>query len=293
MEKAKLTKNLKLKIKNAQLTKAAGLDKLKQKLAQAGSSDTKNSPASKAQTKEKSSKKTAGTPAPAPEVDLGATESTARRIRAKDRSSFAAEPTVTTALPGDASHLTLDAIPAIKAPEITSVTQKEQTLRECTDTSSVQQEEKKESSEETSPETPERIEETPIIRTRTEPKSVVSIKPKFGPTGKHINHLLAKTFKAPAKETKAASTEETTQQQPRQNDAASHNNKQQPSGTSSRPASSAPSYRRESTSNNNNNAKRGSERDRSKRSDESVKAFTGRDRYGLNEGSSKKSQTYN
>lgn len=284
MEKVKLTKNLKLKIKNAQLTKAAGLDKLKQKLAQAGSSDTKNSPASKAQTKEKSSKKTAGTPAPAPapEVDSGATESTARRIRAKDRSSFAAEPTVTTALPGDASHLTLDAIPAMKAPEITSVTQKEQTLGECTDTSSVQQEEKKESSEETSP---ERVEETLIIRTRTEPKSVVSIKPKFGPTGKHINHLLAKTFKAPAKETKAASTEETTQQQPRQNDAASYNNKQQPSGTSSRPASSAPSYRREST-NNNNNAKRGSERDRSKRSDESVKAFTGRDRYGLNEGSS-------
>ena len=150
MEKVKLTKNLKLKIKNAQLTKAAGLDKLKQKLAQAGSSDTKNSPASKAQTKEKSSKKTAGTPAPAPEVDSGATESTARRIRAKDRSSFAAEPTVTTALPGDASHLTLDAIPAMKAPEITSVTQKEQTLGECTDTSSVQQEEKKESSEETS-----------------------------------------------------------------------------------------------------------------------------------------------
>lgn len=69
MEKAKLTKNLKLKIKNAQLTKAAGLDKLKQKLAQAGSSDTKNFPASKAQTKEKSSKKTVGTPAPAPEVE--------------------------------------------------------------------------------------------------------------------------------------------------------------------------------------------------------------------------------
>ncbi|WP_206167401.1 translation initiation factor IF-2 [Chlamydia muridarum] len=286
MEHAKLTKNLKLKIKNAQLTKAAGLDKLKQKLAQAGSSDTKNSPVSKAQTKEKSSKKTAGTTASAPEIESGATESTARRIRAKDRSSFAAEePSTTVALPGDASHLTLDALPSADSTEPLSNSSQEKIVEDAVETPNSPQEDGKELQEEVANEQPARNEETPIIRTRTEPKSVVSIKPKFGPTGKHINHLLAKTFKAPAKETKAAAPAEETTQQTRPSVETASTKQQQPSGTNTRPAQSAPAYRREST-NNNNNSKRGPDRDRTKRSDENVKAFTGRDRYGLNEGSS-------
>ncbi|MBQ8498722.1 translation initiation factor IF-2 [Chlamydia sp.] len=283
-EKAKLTKNLKLKIKNAQLTKAAGLDKLKQKLAQAGSSDTKNSPASKAQTKEKSSKKVAGAPVFTPEVDSGIAESTARRIRAKDHSSFAVEPIAAGAvLPGDSSCLTLDALPQdlVENPSIPpKITFQEEELPEAFSS----KQEGKESSEVTG-KVLEHKEEPPIIRTRTEPKSIVSIKPKFGPTGKHINHLLAKTFKAPAKEAKTAAVAEESVQQPRsQTEPTTSANKQPSSGTNTRPTLATPSYRRDSS--NNNSSKRGSERERSKRSDESVKAFTGRDRYGLNEGSS-------
>ena len=215
MEKAKLTKNLKLKIKNAQLTKAAGLDKLKQKLAQAGSSDTKNSPASKAQPKEKGLKKTAGTSIPAPEAESGITESTARRIRAKDRSSFAAEePTAPVALSSDASHLTLDIVPSAGSADSDLSSQKEKTSSDTAEVSS-SQEDATVPQEEHAKEPSERVEKTPIIRTRTEPKSVVSIKPKFGPTGKHINHLLAKTFKAPAKEARDAAPAEETPKQTR------------------------------------------------------------------------------
>lgn len=285
MEKAKLTKNLKLKIKNAQLTKAAGLDKLKQKLAQAGSSDTKNSPASKAQPKEKGLKKTAGTSIPAPEAESGITESTARRIRAKDRSSFAAEePTAPVALSSDASHLTLDIVPSAGSADSDLSSQKEKTSSDTAEVSS-SQEDTTAPQEEHAKEPSERVEKTPIIRTRTEPKSVVSIKPKFGPTGKHINHLLAKTFKAPAKEARdAAPAEETPKQTRPPVDSAPNSNKQSSSGASTRQTSSAPAYRRDSA--NNNNSKRGSERDRAKRSEDNVKAFTGRDRYGLNEDSS-------
>ncbi|EPJ23084.1 translation initiation factor IF-2 domain protein, partial [Chlamydia psittaci 03DC29] len=87
-----------MKIKNAQLTKAAGLDKLKQKLAQAGSSDTKSSsekPTTKVTekvAKEKVVKKKSVVDSSVPTMaEHVSTETSPRRIRAKNRSSFASE----------------------------------------------------------------------------------------------------------------------------------------------------------------------------------------------------------
>lgn len=80
MENEKLTKNLKLKIKNAQLTKTTGLDKLKEKLAKAGT-DVKNST-------RKSSTKTLSKTTPVSGATNKEETAPTRRIRAKSHSAF-------------------------------------------------------------------------------------------------------------------------------------------------------------------------------------------------------------
>ncbi|AAP05210.1 translation initiation factor IF-2 [Chlamydia caviae] len=278
MEKAKLTKNLKLKIKNAQLTKAAGLDKLKQKLAQAGSSETKSSsekPSTKVPekiAKEKVVKKKSvvdpGVPTMTEPVSA---ENSPRRIRAKNHSSFVSEdlnsPQPPVPVDSDASAFSDSAV----VEEVDSFVETEQEISVSTPPPPVTEE-----TEVVAKEPPAPKKEPEVVVKKEPPKSVVSIKSNFGPTGKHINHLLAKTFKAPKKEDKPAPKEKTktTQTKPQQSSDASNDKHHSPTNRTSQPF-----YRRDVSK------KSGSDfRDRAKK-DDNPKAFTGRDRYGLNDSS--------
>ncbi|WP_375793364.1 translation initiation factor IF-2 [Chlamydia sp. 12-01] len=274
MEKAKLTKNLKLKIKNAQLTKAAGLDKLKQKLAQAGSSDTKNSsekPSTKAPekfVKEKVVKKKSVVDPSVPTMtEPVSTEISPRRIRAKNRSSFVSEDLNTSSADLDSDSVVFsDSI----IEETDSVVDIEKEVSESTPPSVIEE------SETVTKEPPAPKKEPEVIAKKEPPRNVVSIKSNFGPTGKHINHLLAKTFKAPKKEDKPAPKERTgtPQAKPQQSSETTNDKQHSPSNRTSQPF-----YRRDVSK------KPGSDfRDRAKK-DDNPKAFTGRDRYGLNDGS--------
>ncbi|BAE81314.1 translation initiation factor IF-2 [Chlamydia felis Fe/C-56] len=272
MEKAKLTKNLKLKIKNAQLTKAAGLDKLKQKLAQAGSSDTKNSsekPSAKVAEKVVK-KKSVVDPSVSATPESVSSETSPRRIRAKNRSSFVSEDLeVSSPVPVDSD--TTSSMPPVEE-EIASSTDSEPEVIEVT------QPPIEEKSEVVTKVPPTPLKEPEVVVKKDPPKSVVGIKSNFGPTGKHINHLLAKTFKAPKKEDKPAPKERSGQAQakPQQSSEASSENKPHSPNNN---RSSQPFYRRDTSK------KPGSDfRDRAKK-DDNPKAFTGRDRYGLNDGS--------
>ncbi|QXE27127.1 translation initiation factor IF-2 [Chlamydia buteonis] len=275
MEKAKLTKNLKLKIKNAQLTKAAGLDKLKQKLAQAGSSDIKSSsekPATKVPEKvpkEKVVKKKSVIDSSVPTItEHVSTETSPRRIRAKNRSSFASEDsTIPSPVSVDADSTEFSP-PVIE--EVASSLESEPEIVEPTPPSIVEEPETiiKEP-------TPPKKESEAVVK-KEPPKNVVSIKSNFGPTGKHINHLLAKTFKAPKKQDKPTPKERTgtVQAKPQQSPETSSDKQHSPNNRQSQPF-----YRRDTSK------RPGSDfRDRSKK-DDSPKAFTGRDRYGLNDSS--------
>lgn len=275
MEKAKLTKNLKLKIKNAQLTKAAGLDKLKQKLAQAGSSDTKSSsekPTTKVTekvAKEKVVKKKSVVDSSVPTMaEHVSTETSPRRIRAKNRSSFASEDsTIPSPVSVDADS-TAFSPPVIE--EVASPLESEPEVVEPTPPSVVEE------PETVIKEPPPPPKEPEVVVKKEPPKSVVSIKSNFGPTGKHINHLLAKTFKAPKKEDKPAPKERTgtVQAKPQQSSEASNDKQHSPNNRQSQPF-----YRRDTSK------RPGSDfRDRAKK-EETPKAFTGRDRYGLNDSS--------
>lgn len=297
MEKAKLTKNLKLKIKNAQLTKAAGLDKLKQKLAQAGSSDVKNST-------EKPAKKSSA--APSASSSAGAAtpveETASRRIRAKNHSSFALEEATPLSSPVTKSieEEVKETSPSTEIEETAAlvtevveapVSEPEIKPEELTTEAVVAEEKQPEVVPVEEIEKPEPVVTPPPVQkpaAPAAPKSVVSIKSKFGPTGKHINHLLAKTLKAPAKEARpsspAATEEKSTPANKRPSQQTDQNNQRPQQGynnNNNRPPQSA--HRKDG----GNNKKTGwpDFRDRSKKSDDNVKAFTGRDRYGLNENS--------
>ncbi|SFW01130.1 translation initiation factor IF-2 [Chlamydia abortus] len=276
MEKAKLTKNLKLKIKNAQLTKAAGLDKLKQKLAQAGSSDTKSSsekPTTKVPekvAKEKVVKKKSVLDSSVPTMaEHVSTETSPRRIRAKNRSSFASEDsTIPSPVSVDTESTAFS--PPVVEEVVSPLESAEPEIVEPTPASIVDE------PETTIQEPPPPKKEAELVVKKEPPKNVVSIKSNFGPTGKHINHLLAKTFKAPKKEDKPAPKERTgTVQTKPQQSSEVPSDKQH----SSNNRQSQPFYRRDTSK------RPGSDfRDRSKK-DDSPKAFTGRDRYGLNDSS--------
>lgn len=267
MEKVKLTKNLKLKIKNAQLTKAAGLDKLKQKLAQAGSSETKSS-VEKSSTKEKSSSSASST---TEELRFSPTaEQAPRRIRAKNRSSFLSadeevSPSPQQPLPNSS------AIEDAPEPAVINEVIEETPLPSGISDEAIEIEVK----ENTLP-----SQQAPKLPSE-EPKSVVMIKSKFGPTGKHVNHLLAKTFKAPSKESKAPSKKEfaTTSSPGNQKIAKSDSGQNRDDKPTQQQANrSGPFPRRDTGKKALSDFK-----DRA-RKEEGVKAFTGRDRYGLNEG---------
>ncbi|AAD18466.1 translation initiation factor IF-2 [Chlamydia pneumoniae] len=279
MEKVKLTKNLKLKIKNAQLTKAAGLDKLKQKLAQAGSSEAKSS-SEKPSAKEKSVKVAlAATSTPTASAEQASPESTSRRIRAKNRSSFSSSEEESSAhIPVDTSEPAPVSI-ADPEPELEVVDEV------CDESPEVHPVAEVLPEQPVLPETPpqeKELEPKPVKP--AEPKSVVMIKSKFGPTGKHINHLLAKTFKAPAKEEKVVAGSKSTKPvasdktgKPGTSEGGEQNNREKQFNPANRSPASGP--KRDAGKKNLTDF-----RDRSKKSDESLKAFTGRDRYGLNEG---------
>jgi len=274
-----LTKNLKLKIKNAQLTKAAGLDKLKQKLAQAGSSEAKSS-SEKPSAKEKSVKVAlAATSTPTASAEQASPESTSRRIRAKNRSSFSSSEEESSAhIPVDTSEPAPVSI-ADPEPELEVVDEV------CDESPEVHPVAEVLPEQPVLPETPpqeKELEPKPVKP--AEPKSVVMIKSKFGPTGKHINHLLAKTFKAPAKEEKVVAGSKSTKPvasdktgKPGTSEGGEQNNREKQFNPANRSPASGP--KRDAGKKNLTDF-----RDRSKKSDESLKAFTGRDRYGLNEG---------
>ncbi|MEF9497180.1 translation initiation factor IF-2 [Chlamydia sp. 04-14] len=275
MEKAKLTKNLKLKIKNAQLTKAAGLDKLKQKLAQAGSSDTKSSsekPSTKVPekvVKEKVVKKKSVVDPSVPTMtEPVSTEISPRRIRAKNRSSFVSEDLNTSSSVSEDSDTVVLSDSATE--ESDSLVDTEQEISESTPPPVIEE------SETIAKEPPAPKKEPEVVVKKEPPRSVVSIKSNFGPTGKHINHLLAKTFKAPKKEDKPAPKERTgtPQAKPQQSSETTNDKQHSPNNRTSQPF-----YRRDTSK------KPGSDfRDRAKK-DDNPKAFTGRDRYGLNDSS--------
>ncbi|WP_100934728.1 translation initiation factor IF-2 [Candidatus Chlamydia corallus] len=278
MEKVKLTKNLKLKIKNAQLTKAAGLDKLKQKLAQAGSSEAKSS-SEKSFAKEKAVKVAApATSNATANTELASSEPTSRRIRAKNRSSFSPEEESSAHIPLDTSESPSVSIadPEPQSEVVNELYEEVPEMDQITETPPAQ------------PITPKPISQEqelePKVVKPAEPKSVVMIKSKFGPTGKHINHLLAKTFKAPSKEEKVVAGSKSVKPvaadktaKPGTSETNEQNNREKQFNPTNRSPSSAP--KRDIGKKNLTDF-----RDRSKKSDESLKAFTGRDRYGLNEG---------
>ncbi|ACZ33292.1 translation initiation factor IF-2 [Chlamydia pneumoniae LPCoLN] len=268
-----------MKIKNAQLTKAAGLDKLKQKLAQAGSSEAKSS-SEKPSAKEKSVKVAlAATSTPTASAEQASPESTSRRIRAKNRSSFSSSEEESSAhIPVDTSEPAPVSI-ADPEPELEVVDEV------CDESPEVHPVAEVLPEQPVLPETPpqeKELEPKPVKP--AEPKSVVMIKSKFGPTGKHINHLLAKTFKAPAKEEKVVAGSKSTKPvasdktgKPGTSEGGEQNNREKQFNPANRSPASGP--KRDAGKKNLTDF-----RDRSKKSDESLKAFTGRDRYGLNEG---------
>ncbi|SPN73461.1 Translation initiation factor IF-2,translation initiation factor IF-2,EMAP domain,translation initiation factor IF-2,Elongation factor Tu GTP binding domain [Chlamydia serpentis] len=278
MEKVKLTKNLKLKIKNAQLTKAAGLDKLKQKLAQAGSSEPKSC-AEKSSIKEKSVKVgTIANPNATVNTELAPAEPTSRRIRAKNRSSFSAEEESSALASLDKSENSSVSItdPEPQIEIIDEVIEESPIVNQFTEVPS-------EESNIPEPIVKEEEPEPKFVKP-VEPKNVVMIKSKFGPTGKHINHLLAKTFKAPNKEEKSGTGSKSTKPvsgdktaKPGSSETVESNNREKQFNPTSRTSPSAP--RRDIGKKPLTDF-----RDRTKKSDDSVKVFTGRDRYGLNEG---------
>lgn len=301
MEKVKLTKNLKLKIKNAQLTKSAGLDKLKQKLAQAGSSEIKKAlekPATSTQdktVKEKVSKKKIPVDVVAPaNTEPLHVENSPRRIRAKNRSSFASEDLIETASVSLESD-SIESSPIIEetaAPFAESQEQEEVTNNKpATEMSSFIQEKLEPAQNKTEISPPKKTQELEEQNIERPAKRVVSIKSNFGPTGKHINHLLSKTFKsAPKKEDRLAPKErpgqtrsQSSSQEPSsddKNNTANTTNNHNKLSTSTSNRSAQPSHRKDSSG----NKKTGIDlRDRAKK--DAPKAFTGRDRYGLNDNS--------
>ncbi|MBX6680270.1 translation initiation factor IF-2 [Chlamydia gallinacea] len=274
MEKEKLTKNLKLKIKNSQLTKAAGLDKLKKKLAQAGSSETKNSldkPLTKASeklTKKKSTVDANGSIA----TESFPIEAAPRRIRAKNRSSFASEGQEIPSTPVvvETSSTPLHATTEENSPSPEERIQEEQLKEPLPD---ISEETESSSPQEMVSSDPESTLEKKEVK---QLKSIASIKSNFGPTGKHINHLLAKTFKSsPKTEDRAISKERTGSQTPRAPISLDSPEENKPHAANHRSSQSL--YRKDP------GKKAGTDfRDRSKK-DDAPKAFTGRDRYGLND----------
>lgn len=283
MEKAKLTKNLKLKIKNAQLTKAAGLDKLKQKLAQAGASDQRGAdrPTTKILVKEK-----LVLPNAPVNADTSSVTPSSRRIRAKNRSSFLSEDEqgvmAVSKEPADFLESDEDFIPTDIDEESVLKQPEEAPLVSEVPLAALEHE----------------VIEVPVVKPAPlptpapqekkpdAPKSVVSIKSRFGPTGKHINHLLAKTFKAPSKEEKgSASSVEKSERPERSERVPSGQGKPQSSEQQQTPKAHAQSRPQQPAHRREGSKRPGTDfRDRAKR-DDSVKAFTGRDRYGLNDSS--------
>ncbi|WP_213318401.1 translation initiation factor IF-2 [Chlamydiifrater volucris] len=302
MENIKLTKNLKLKIKNSKLTKAAGLDKLKAKLAQAGSEIKPQEEKSSKISRSKAAKVVqdgfdATSPLPSAESNFGESSSP-RRIRAKSRSSF-------TSL--EESSSVPDDLPASSSEsEVVLETQAEAFLEinpESTaeEMSSKEPESHTESFEETeNPSQEDTVEEVievlapPIDSNKNEEEAValesspdpkpakVTIKSKFGPTGKHINHLLSKTYsksvdtdkadkseKSSVKSSTTASTEENSSHSPIK--------KSEPSSSGFGNSNGRGFLRKDSKKS------MPEFRDGRKKSTESVKSFSGRDRYGLNE----------
>lgn len=213
MEKTILAKNLKLKIKNSQLAKAAGLDKLKAKLARKTDLSkkedvVKDSSLEKSENKPKINAKLKVLSAATNSANLSSSSLeenpivTPRRIRAKPRSSFAIEEkeTQTTSSPKEASfEEEKDVFSDVHNQEVSLNEENNQPKDMLTTT-----QEKNDTAFETT-----LSEEAPV---QDKVNSQVSIqqqkikppssqhgssnafsKEKFGPTGKHISHLLTKS----------------------------------------------------------------------------------------------------
>ncbi|WP_213357758.1 translation initiation factor IF-2 [Chlamydiifrater phoenicopteri] len=305
MESIKLTKNLKLKIKNSKLTKAAGLDKLKAKLAQAGSeakpqeekSGVKSAKSKSAKITQESAE-SASSSSSTLTVESGFGESSPpRRIRAKSKSSFTAlEEAI---IPQEEPQQSLEVESSLEQqeealPEVSPSPSKEVsplensfTPDESSNEEAVSEGLEKEEFQETptiASTTIEKAEQkTPSIQQESSVEkkpAKVTIKSKFGPTGKHINHLLSKVYNNKSDSSDASEPSST-----------------QVSAEASEEGSSpaSPSKKTDLSAGAGNNSRgflrKDSKksipefRDGRKKSSESVKSFSGRDRYGLNEGS--------
>ncbi len=165
-----MAKNLKINIKNTQLAKVAGLDKLKAKLA------GKEQP----EVKEKESKQPKGSES-APE------EQKPPRIRAKSKSSFAKEEVTESKITSEAEEIEVT-LPSEPLAPIEEIVPEVQVLPETAPTPSPTHVEEPRAQVEEPVKT-----ETPRVATpspREAPTQAPSQGGKLGPTGRHINDLL-------------------------------------------------------------------------------------------------------
>lgn len=212
MEKTILAKNLKLKIKNSQLAKAAGLDKLKAKLARKTDFSKKEGVVKDSSILEKTENKPKinaklkilSTTINSANLTSSSLEETPivmqRRIRAKPRSSFAAEEKEIAPLSS------LEEV-SFEEKDVSDVHNQEESLNEENnqpkDILTTTQEKNEAAFETTLPEevtvqdkvsSQESIQHQKINPSSSQHVSSSTFsKEKFGPTGKHINHLLNKS----------------------------------------------------------------------------------------------------
>jgi len=184
-----LTKNFKLKIKKTELAKAAGLDKLKAKLARETPKEDDKKVASKA------AKPVAGTDA----------DKEPRRIRAKTKSSFA--PSESSALPSS-----VEEPPTSEPIEEVEVKEEELPVVSSSPTAPPPPIVEQESVESPSPSvTPTTPPSQPILSPVTPPSSAKPLYEKLGPTGRHVDDLLP--VKKKKEEAPLIKTAETTQKE--------------------------------------------------------------------------------
>lgn len=183
-----MAKNFKIKIKNTQLAKAAGLDKLKEKLAGKEKKETEE-------------KKTAK-PVKAPTPETEAEEQKTRRIRAKAKSSFVKEEEAEQQeeqqnLAFAAVEPEPELIPPEAPIEIQEIEEPELTSQEISTSEEI---------EELAESEGEKVgqEEGKVL-----PKPLEKITEKLGPTGRHINDILP-----PKKEKKVEEKKEQPKKEP-------------------------------------------------------------------------------
>lgn len=297
---------MKLKIKNSQLAKAAGLDKLREKLAKSTLDKDGKAEDSDPKAKKSALKTVEAIPeTPDPLGGLQGSVEKPRRIRAKNRSSFVS-------LSDEEGKAFSDEAPSMEVP-ISSIestpnsnNNDDSLVLPIQEESSVEPPFIKENSEDsfvTDPKILETLSEPVIKEEKTHvappaplrtPMSPPKMRSGFGPTGRHVKQLLPRPFTQPdhKKPTKPDSTSSFKPREPRTGGF--------PYRPNSRPATDESGTRTPTTPNTPNTynkqtptgVKKDPKKPRSdfrdtrpgaKKTGDTVKTFTGRDRYGLSE----------